>query len=232
MRRRNVSVILTLVLATATMRSANAQDTTTSNADSLRVFISLDARRLHVVNANGDTLRTAPAAVGSGRALASDLRSWQFNTPKGVTTVIRKEENPVWIPPDWHYVEIARHEHLRVAWLTADKPVALRRGRALVVRDGQVGVIDADSVFTALPRDEEIVFGGTLYIPPFGTVNRMIEGELGAYRLNLANGVGIHGTPYKDSVGRAVTHGCVRLNDEDIAWLYENVPVGTRVIIY
>jgi lipoprotein-anchoring transpeptidase ErfK/SrfK len=29
-----------------------------------------------------------------------------------------------------------------------------------------------------------------------------------------------------------VTHGCVRLADDDIEWLYENVPVGTKVYIY
>ena len=29
-----------------------------------------------------------------------------------------------------------------------------------------------------------------------------------------------------------MTHGCVRLADDDIEWLYENVPVGTKVYIY
>jgi lipoprotein-anchoring transpeptidase ErfK/SrfK len=29
-----------------------------------------------------------------------------------------------------------------------------------------------------------------------------------------------------------VTHGCIRLYDEDIEWLYERVPVGTAVYIY
>jgi L,D-transpeptidase YbiS len=30
----------------------------------------------------------------------------------------------------------------------------------------------------------------------------------------------------------AATHGCVRLRDDDIEWLYEHVPVGTKVYIY
>jgi len=29
-----------------------------------------------------------------------------------------------------------------------------------------------------------------------------------------------------------VTHGCLRLNDGDVEWLYLNVPVGTPVFIY
>ena len=32
-----------------------------------------------------------------------------------------------------------------------------------------------------------------------------------------------HGTPFKDSIGKAVTHGCIRLSDEDITWLYQHV---------
>ena len=42
----------------------------------------------------------------------------------------------------------------------------------------------------------------------------------------------LHGTPDQNSIGLAATHGCVRLRDEDIEWLYENVPVGTKVYIY
>jgi lipoprotein-anchoring transpeptidase ErfK/SrfK len=30
----------------------------------------------------------------------------------------------------------------------------------------------------------------------------------------------------------AATHGCVRLRDQDIEWLYENIPVGTKVYVY
>jgi len=59
-----------------------------------------------------------------------------------------------------------------------------------------------------------------------------MKGELGHYRLALGDGYMLHGTPYKASIGSSVTHGCIRLHDEDIEWLYENVPVGTRVYLY
>jgi lipoprotein-anchoring transpeptidase ErfK/SrfK len=29
-----------------------------------------------------------------------------------------------------------------------------------------------------------------------------------------------------------VTHGCIRLGDDDIDWLYRNVPAGTAVLVY
>ena len=39
--------------------------------------------------------------------------------------------------------------------------------------------------------------------------------------------VGLHGTDDADSVGRAVSHGCIRLSDEDITFLAETLPLGT-----
>ncbi|MEG1309227.1 MAG: L,D-transpeptidase family protein, partial [Citrobacter sp.] len=39
----------------------------------------------------------------------------------------------------------------------------------------------------------------------------------------------IHGTNANFGVGLRVSHGCVRLRNEDIKFLFENVPVGTRV---
>ena len=40
---------------------------------------------------------------------------------------------------------------------------------------------------------------------------------------------GIHGTDIPWAIGRLVTHGCIRLYPEDIADLFEQVPVGTQV---
>jgi lipoprotein-anchoring transpeptidase ErfK/SrfK len=43
--------------------------------------------------------------------------------------------------------------------------------------------------------------------------------------------IGFHGTPQRGSVGRAVSHGCVRLYDEDVRRLYDLVEVGTPVTV-
>ena len=100
-----------------------------------------------------------------------------------------------------------------------------------MVRDGVVG-LSTSGEFEPLPTDEHIVFDNTLFIPPEGTKHRVIQGELGHFRLDMGEGYLLHGTPYAKSIGAAVTHGCVRMHDEDIEWLYENVPVGTKVYIY
>ncbi len=45
------------------------------------------------------------------------------------------------------------------------------------------------------------------------------------------NWVGMHGTPNPESVGRAVSHGCIRMYNRDIAELFTKVTPGTPVIV-
>ncbi len=197
-----------------------------------RVVVSLFDRELWVISGD-DTLLDAPAAVASGLTLNYADRSWTFRTPRGRHEVLRKIEHPVWTPPDWLYAEVAEEHHLTLARLQPGERVTLKDGTVLTVVGGMAGLIQPGTgEFLALPDDEHIVFGDTLYIPPYGTDNRRVPGELGQYALDLGDGYLIHGTPEKDSIGHAVTHGCIRLRDEDIGWVYRYVPVGTPVFIY
>ncbi|MBE5819853.1 MAG: hypothetical protein E7310_03425 [Clostridiales bacterium] len=42
---------------------------------------------------------------------------------------------------------------------------------------------------------------------------------------------GIHGTLNPQSVGWASSHGCIRMNNDEVAELYKVVPIGTKVTI-
>lgn len=41
----------------------------------------------------------------------------------------------------------------------------------------------------------------------------------------------IHGCPDEDVMGIPSSHGCVKMRNEDVIELFNNVPVGTRVLI-
>jgi hypothetical protein len=196
----------------------------------LRVVVSIDQHLLWVLEGN-DTLHTAAVNVGMGRLLEYGGRRWTFATPRGVRTIISKTAAPKWHPPDWAYAEVAREYGLKLAHLPARGSVTLHDGRKLLVRDGVVGLMMPDG-FAPLPVDEHIVFDSTLYVPPLGTTNREIDGELGNYRLDMGNGYLLHGTSSGTARRAATTHGCVRLSDDDLQWLYDFVPVGTKVYIY
>lgn len=195
-----------------------------------RLIVSLQEFRLWAIIGT-DTLLNTTVAVAKGTTLEYAGREFKFNTPRGMRRVLKKESDPVWLPPDWLYVETAEEHGLSVKPMVKGKPIKLSDGRLLTVKDSLVGVIE-DGKFLDMPTDEHIVFDNTLFIPPANTKNRVIEGELGHFRLDMGDGYLLHGTPYARSIGAAVTHGCVRLRDEDIEWLYENVPVGTKVYIF
>jgi lipoprotein-anchoring transpeptidase ErfK/SrfK len=77
-----------------------------------------------------------------------------------------------------------------------------------------------------------IVRGGSVVIPPVGTRARSFPDVLGTNRLNLGDGYALHGPQAVSQLGQSVSHGCVRLRNEDIARLYQMASVGDEVIIY
>jgi len=62
--------------------------------------------------------------------------------------------------------------------------------------------------------------------------DRVEEGVLGDYALGIGDGYFLHGTLYTRLLGRNVTHGCVRIGDADLEYLFKNVPLGTKVYLF
>lgn len=69
-------------------------------------------------------------------------------------------------------------------------------------------------------------------VPPPNSPERFERGVLGDYALAFGNGYLIHGTLYQRLLGMPVTHGCVRLGDDDLRIVYQNLQLGSKVFIY
>lgn len=78
---------------------------------------------------------------------------------------------------------------------------------------------------TANTRREYAKEGKTLpaFVPP-GEDNPM-----GLYAIYIGKLYAIHGTNANFGIGLRVSQGCIRLRKDDIKYLFDNVPVGTRV---
>ena len=74
------------------------------------------------------------------------------------------------------------------------------------------------------PGQWKIVFKSMNPGGPFGVRWMRLSVPWGSY--------GIHGTNNPASIGKAVSHGCVRLYNEDVIIVYNQTPVGTPVNIY
>lgn len=71
-----------------------------------------------------------------------------------------------------------------------------------------------------------------LPIPGPAHSSRYEYGVLGDYALSLGDGYLIHGTLYQRLLGMPVTHGCIRLNDDDLKEVFNALSVGSKVYIY
>ena len=71
-----------------------------------------------------------------------------------------------------------------------------------------------------------------LPVPSQNDPSRWEYGVLGDYALSIGDGYLIHGTIYKRFLGMPVTHGCVRLNDEDLEAIYKTLSIGSKVYIF
>lgn len=71
-----------------------------------------------------------------------------------------------------------------------------------------------------------------LPVPPKDDFSRYEYGVLGDYALSIGDGYMIHGTIYKRFLGMPVTHGCVRLNDDDLKVIYNTLNIGSKVYIF
>jgi len=219
------------------------------------ILVSTAENKLYVRN-NGQTIFEAVCSTGKGTTLAVDGKTIIFDTPIGKLHIIAKEENPQWVPPDWHYIEEARKNGMRVVRLNPGQPIDARTGQpsmnkpdqgvwswltgkssttssnpVLTVR-GDTIVENDNGVERELEPGKTIVAGDAIVVPPVNTKQRHYDKVLGKFRLEMGNGYGIHGTDEPDKLGQSVSHGCVRLGDADIEKLYGIANVGDTVIIY
>ena len=191
------------------VRSVDGQGVELIEPDQPYLVVSIEEKRVWYLQGS-DTLFTAPVAVGSGKTMVLGGESKRFETPRGVMKITHKEKDPIWVPPNWHYHEIARKQGLQVV----DMSNAPR---------------DALAEF---PPGEEPIANGKIYIPPWGSPQRRHEGVLGAAKLEMYDGYYFHGTQNEASIGTAASHGCIRMLKKDVLWMYDNVLIETPVYIY
>jgi lipoprotein-anchoring transpeptidase ErfK/SrfK len=171
---------------------------------------------------DGELVFEAVCSTGKSATLKAEGRTMVFRTPIGRFRIKSKEQDPTWVPPDWHYFEEAQKRGMRT--------VRLSRGQSIGGLYVSGNNVYSDGV--PLPPGQLIVRGGTVIIPPIGTRQRQFPHVLGTHRLNLGDGYALHGTQQVAQLGQSVSHGCIRLHNNDIERLYSMAKVGDEVIIY
>jgi len=198
--------------------------------DALHISISIEQRWLDAWQ--GDQLVfTAPVAVGMGDDPEAGAWAESFRTPRGRRDVIDKVENPVWIPPAWHYTEQSYAKGVAVVSVAEGAPATLSDGSTVEVRGASMGRV-VEGEFQAFGSGSDAVVDGKIFMPPVHHPQRRYKAVMGTRMLDLGEGYAIHGTAAPWTVGTASSHGCLRMTNEDIEALYPLVSQGTPVFIY
>ena len=198
-----------------------------------KILVSTEDRWLWYV-VNGDTILSVPVAVGMGKSFKFEDKSFYFETPRGKRTVLSKSENPRWNVPEWHYMERASWNKYGIVKLERSTKYLLKDGSFILTIGDNVGRLNKAGYFWPFDPGLEIMFDNLVFIPPTGTNQRFVPDALGPFKLDTGDGYLIHGTHIynEDSVGEAVSHGCVRMTNQDLDRLYHMVGTGTPVFIF
>jgi hypothetical protein len=196
-----------------------------------RIIVSTESRALWLMK-DSTPVFSAPVAVGRQQGFTYGGQTYDFKTPVGQRKVLSKGRDPLWVPPDWHYYEMVVERKLTPVRVKAGQRYRLGDGTNIEMRGDQVGRVNSFGNFAPFTPGREIIFDNKVFIPPLGSVQRRIPEVLGTHKLEMGDGYLIHGTNEEDSIGEAVSHGCVRMYNEDVDRLYDIVPIGTPVYLY
>lgn len=89
-----------------------------------------------------------------------------------------------------------------------------------------------------LQKQYPIAVGRVLFNTPIGhyiIINKAPNsgGPFGTMWMSLSKEhYGIHGTNNPSSIGKAVSHGCIRMHNQDVEELAASIPIGTSVYIH
>ncbi|MHB8658658.1 MAG: L,D-transpeptidase [Solirubrobacteraceae bacterium] len=124
----------------------------------------------------------------------------------------------------------------RVAWelrvsLSARRLTVLEAGRVLQRYQIAIGRPDAPTptgrfaVTDRLATHDPSSPYGCCILALSAFASHAIQGWSGGYR------IAIHSTPEASSIGRAISHGCLRLTLAEGKWLINHIPLGTPTLI-
>jgi membrane protein len=117
--------------------------------DGAYVVVHIAESRVFVMEGRNVTW-SAPAGTGHGFQLEGQGQEWTFTTPVGMFSVLRKEKDPVWLAPDWWYVQNGRQiptstaDRLRIPGTLGTSAVYLGDGIAIHGTDNPQLLMDPD----------------------------------------------------------------------------------------
>jgi len=130
------TVQIEMALMREEMARVSAENQSFKDSDR-HIAIALRENKLYLMEGM-DAVRTMSIATGTGRKVHVFGQMRDFSTPPGVYNVTKKETDPVWIAPEWHFFEQGETDAQKIRKMTvAERSFRGQLGKyRLVLRDG------------------------------------------------------------------------------------------------
>lgn len=185
--------------------------------------------------------RTALRAKPGGRRIETIGRRTEWGSPRVLAVVARRG--------GWLRVMAAELPNGRTAWvsardtrmgtvdyglrvdLSARRLEVLRRGKVLRRMRTAVGEQGTPTPTGTFAVTDKVAF--TKRASPYGCCAVALTAHQPHTPPEWTGGdrIAIHATPARDSIGRSITLGCMRVPTRDARWLMRRIPLGTQVSI-
>jgi hypothetical protein len=222
---------------------ATAEATASGDCDPSRTIGLRSPRSAYAATAT----RTLNAFRGPGRTVVMRFRTRNANGARTVFGVLGVQTDRSCMPR-WYRVQLPARPNGRIAWVRADY-VALSTVRTRIVidlsarkvmlfRDGRLvltALAAIGSPSTPTPTGRYYVNQRFVTRNPIGVFGPRIVG-ISAFSPVLRSWpqggpVAIHGTNTPRELGFAVSHGCIRIRNEDVLRIHREAREGTPVEI-
>lgn len=153
------------------------------------------------------------------------------NRPEGVTRYIEVDKS------DFELRVVEKRDDEKKVLLKTTVAVGMDRclpkekgGRCYYTEPGEYHVRwkvhDPEGIEWCIPKNME-----KEYSKDIAAGKRCFRGAIGSHALNIGKTYAIHGTNNLASLGKKVSHGCVRTENQKIARIYDLMDVGDKVYI-
>ena len=137
-----------VILASTSLERELSLDQPLVHHDGPYVVVHIAESRVLLIDET-EVIWSAPAGTGHGFQLEGQGREWTFTTPVGMFQVLRKEKDPVWIAPDWYYVQRgqaipAQRDRARIEGTLGTSAIFLGDGIAIHGTDAPELLMGAD----------------------------------------------------------------------------------------
>ncbi len=158
-----------------------------------------------------------------------------FDLPKSIPTV-SPDAIPAAAPEPKAAPQTPVEEPIRLVVLRGKRQVMVYRGKTMLAKYpiavGKKGWETPIGEFKVLTKEKNPIFKsfktGAIIEP--GPDNPLGVRWIGIWTDGKTQ-LGFHGTDQPELIGKAVSHGCLRMHNKDVTALYEYVKMGTVVIV-